>query len=47
MPQKIHPQLRDRCVRLVREHQQEYPNQAAAVSAVACQEGVSGGSVPR
>jgi hypothetical protein len=46
-PQKIHPQLRARCVRLVREHQQEYPNQTAAVSAVARQEGASRESVRR
>lgn len=25
MPKKIDPQLRARCVRLVRKHQQEYP----------------------
>ena len=47
MPKKIDPQLRARCVRLVREHQQEYPSQFAAVTAVARQEGVSKESVRR
>ena len=31
MPKKIDTQLRARCVRLVREHQQEYPTLTAAV----------------
>ena len=35
MPKKIDPKLRARCVRLVREHQQEYPTLTAAVTAVA------------
>src|SRR5699024_2603571 len=47
MPKKIDPQLRARCVRLVREHAQEYPTVTAAVSAVARQEGVSRESVRR
>ncbi len=47
MPKKIDPQLRARCVRLVREHQQEYPTLTAAVTAVARQEGVSRESVRR
>lgn len=47
MPKRIDPQLRARCVRLVREHQQEYPTQTAAVIAVARQEGVSKESVRR
>lgn len=47
MPKKIDPQLRARCVRLVREHLQEYPTQTAAVTAVAHQEGVSRESVRR
>lgn len=47
MPKKIYSQLRARCVRLVREHQQEYPSQFAAVVAVARQEGVSKESVRR
>ena len=29
MPKKIDPQLRARCVRLVREHLQEYPTRIA------------------
>lgn len=47
MPKKIDPQLRARCVRLIREHQQEYPTLTAAVTAVARQEGVSKESVRR
>ncbi|GAA4725758.1 transposase [Promicromonospora umidemergens] len=47
MPKKIDPQLRARYVRLVREHQQEYPTLTAAVVAVARQEGVSKESVRR
>lgn len=47
MPKKIDPQLRARCVRLVREHQQEYPTLTAAVLAVARQESVSKESVRR
>lgn len=47
MPKKIDPQLRARCVRLVREHQQEYSTLAAAAAAVARQEGVSRESVRR
>lgn len=42
---KIDAQLRARRVRLVREHQQEYPTQTAAVTAVARQEGISRESV--
>ena len=47
MPKKIDPQLRARCVRLVRDHQQEYPTLTAVVTAVARQEGVSRESVRR
>ncbi len=47
MPKKIDPQLRARCVRLVRDHQKEYPTLTAAVTAVARQEGVSRESVRR
>ena len=47
MPKKIDAQLRARCVRLVREHQQEYPTLTAATAAVARQEGVSRESVRR
>ena len=35
MPKKIDPQLRARCVRLVRNHAQEYPTLTAAVTAIA------------
>src|SRR5699024_343982 len=47
MPKKIDPELRARCVRLVRDHQQEYPTQTVAVTAVSRQEGVSRESVRR
>ncbi|MGP9746537.1 transposase [Brachybacterium sp. AOP29-B2-41] len=47
MPKKIDPQLRARCVRLARDHQQEYPTLTAAVAAVARQEGVSRESIRR
>lgn len=47
MPKKIDPQMRARCVRLVREHLQEYATLTAAVTAVARQEGVSRESVRR
>lgn len=35
MPKKIDPELRARAVRMVLEHQQEYPSQTAAAGAVA------------
>ena len=47
MPKSIDPQLRARCVRLVRDHQQEHPIATAAVAAVARQEGDSRESVRR
>ncbi len=47
MPKKIDTELRARAVRLVTEHQQQYPNITAAVSAVAKQLGVSTESVRR
>ncbi|WP_299305905.1 hypothetical protein [uncultured Brachybacterium sp.] len=47
MSKTIDPQLRARCVWLVREHQQEYPSQFAAVTAVARHEGISKDSVRR
>lgn len=47
MSNKIDPQLRARCVRLVREHQRGYPTLTAATTAVARQEGVSRESVRR
>lgn len=39
MPKKIDPQVKERAVRLVREHQQEYPSTTAAAAAVARQLG--------
>ena len=47
MPNKIDPQLRARCVRLVRKHAQEYPTLTAAATAVPRQEGASRESVRR
>jgi transposase-like protein len=38
MPKKIDPALRERCVRLVREHRADYPSLTAAAAAVAKQE---------
>ena len=35
MPKKIDPELRERAVRMVREHQQDYPSVTAASKAVA------------
>ena len=40
MPKKIDPALRDRAVRLVTEHQQEYSSLTAASEAVARQLGI-------
>ena len=47
MPKKIDPELRARAVRLVREHQDQYPTVTDAVKAVARQLGVSNESVRR
>ena len=47
MPKKIDPALRDRAVRLVTEHQQEYSSLTAASEAVARQLGVGKESVRR
>ena len=47
MPKKIDPALRERAVRLVVEHQQEYPSLTAAAAAVARQLGVGKESVRR
>jgi len=47
MPKVIDDQVRARAVRLVAEHQQEYPNLTAACQAVARQVGVSPESVRR
>lgn len=46
-PWKNEPQLRARCVRLVREHLEQYPTLTAAVTAGARKEGVSRESVRR
>ena len=47
MPKKIDPELRARAVRLVTEHQQDYPSMTAAAEAVGKQLGVSTESVRR
>jgi transposase-like protein len=47
MPKKIDAALRERAVRLVLEHQQEYPSLTAAIEAVAKQLGVARESVRR
>ena len=47
MPKKIDEQLRARAVRLVSDHQQEYPTLTAACEAVARQVGVGRESVRR
>jgi transposase-like protein len=47
MPRKIDEQVRSRAVRLVTEHQQEYPSLTAACEAVARQVGVGQESVRR
>ena len=47
MPKKIDANVRERCVRLVLEHLQEYPSLTAAAEAVARREGVGKESVRR
>lgn len=47
MPKKIDPQVKERAVRLVREHQQEYPSTTAAAAAVARQLGLGRETVRR
>lgn len=47
MPKKIDEQVKSRAVRLVTEHQQEYPTLTAACEAVARQVGVGKESVRR
>ena len=47
MPKRIDPVVRERAVRLVREHRGEYPSQAKAIQAVARQEGVGVESLRR
>ena len=47
MPKKINPELRARAVRMVQEHQQDYPSQTAAAQAVARQLGLGRETVRR
>lgn len=47
MPKKIDPAVRERAVRLVREHRSEYASLAAAASAVAKQERLGAETVRR
>ncbi len=47
MPKRIDPALKARAVRLVTEHQQEYPSRSAAIAAVARQVGVGSESLRR
>src|SRR4051812_35634561 len=47
MPKRIDPEVKARAVRLVTEHQQEYPSLTAAAEAVARQLGVGKESVRR
>lgn len=47
MPRKTDPKVKERCVRLVLDHLQEYPSLTAAAEAVAKREGVGKESVRR
>lgn len=47
MPKKIDPKVKERCVRMVLDHLQEYPTVTAAAEAVAKREGVGKESVRR
>lgn len=47
MPKRIDPALKARALRLVSDHQQEYPSQTAAIVAVARQVGVGSESLRR
>ena len=47
MPKKIDPALKDRAVRLVRDHRADYPSTARAIAAVASQEGIGRESLRR
>lgn len=47
MPKRIDPALKARALRLVTDHQQEYPSQSAAIVAVARQVGVGAESLRR
>ena len=47
MPKKIDPKVKERCVRLVLEHQGEYPSLTAAAEAIARREGLGKETVRR
>jgi transposase len=47
MPKKVNPELRARAVRMVQEHQQDYPSLTAAAQAVAKQLGLGRETVRR
>jgi transposase-like protein len=47
MPKKIDPAVKERAVRLVREHRLEYPSLTAAAAAVARQERLGAETVRR
>ncbi|WP_182170001.1 IS3 family transposase [Flaviflexus equikiangi] len=47
MPKKIDPAVKDRAVRLVRDHRADYPSTARAIAAVAIQEGIGRESLRR
>lgn len=47
MPKKTDPMVKERCVRMVLDHLQEYPSLTAASAAVAKREGVGKESVRR
>lgn len=47
MPKKIDPAVKDRAVRLVRDHRADYPSTARAIAAVASQEGIGRESLRR
>lgn len=47
MPRKVSPELRDRALRLIADHQADYPSVTAAVTAVAKQLGLGRETVRR
>jgi transposase-like protein len=47
MPKKIDPKVKERCVRMVLDHLQEYPSLTAAAEAVGRREGVGKETVRR
>ena len=47
VPKKIDPKVKERCVRMVLDHLQEYPSLTAAAAVVAKREGVGKESVRR